>query len=85
MCIHTEKVQYRLGEDVAPQSKFFTLLVHGAGVGWARTMLQRLQSVQKILNCNKFIKCAMKHAVMSRPRPHPSWPLVPYLRGPRRR
>jgi len=31
MCIHTEKVQYRLGEDVAPQSKFFTLLVLGEG------------------------------------------------------
>lgn len=32
-----------------------------------RTLLQLLHIGQKILNCNKFIKCAMEHAVMSHP------------------
>lgn len=32
--------------------------------------LQLLHIGQKILNCNKFIKCAMEHAVMSHPPQH---------------
>lgn len=36
-----------------------------------RKLLQLLHIGQKILNCNKFIKCAMEHAVMSHPQsPH---------------